>query len=117
MSRAKMVDYYLNRIQAGELEIIQVRQELESHNVPEEEIRIIVRLVDNGVQRQLKVNQNNSAQASLLWAGTVLTGAALLVMAGTYTGIIPMGRYFLLPYGAVLSGVSMVITGLAKRRR
>ncbi len=115
MSRAKIIDHYLNRIQAGEIEIIKVRQELESHKVPEDEIRIIMRLVDNALQRQLRINQSNASQNTLLWSGAALTATALLVMAGTYTGFIP-ARFIFVPYGAVLSGVSMVISALAKRR-
>lgn len=117
MIRAKIVDHYLSRIVAGEIEIVQIRQDLEARQVPEEEIRVIVRLVDNELQRKIKMRQSRASTAPLIWAGAVVAGLGVVVMVGTYTGIIQMGRYFVVPYGAILAGASMAFSGLAKRRR
>ena len=45
MSRAKLVDHYISRSREPGFEIDQIRKELAAHQIDEEEIKVIVRLV------------------------------------------------------------------------
>lgn len=116
MHRAKIVDYYIEKINDKDFSILGVRQELEKNNLDEQEIKIIVRLVDNELQRRLTTRTTSNNSKELIWFGGIITVAGLIVTIGTYTGLIRMGNYFLLAYGPILSGLSILFYGLGKRK-
>lgn len=117
MSRAKLVDHYLRKINEGDFEIIQVRQELEANRVPEDEIRKIVWLVDNELQRQLLTRTANAKSNEIIWYGLALAALGAIVTIATYTGLINMGNSFLLLYGPFLAGISLMVGGIARKRQ
>jgi hypothetical protein len=116
MDRVKIVNYFIDKIEDKNFEIHQVRQELEKNNLDEEEIRIIVRLVDNELQRRLLLNTENKRSNDLIWIGLILTAIGMGITIGTYTGIINMGDHFLITYGPFLGGLSILFGGLARSR-
>lgn len=117
MSRAKLIDYYLEKSHDNSFEIDQIRKELEAKNIPDEDIRAIVRVVDNDIQTRALVKTGNSYAKQMTIAGAVLTamGASLTVL--TYTGAIDMGNSFLVLYGPFFAGLSMMFGGLARMRK
>ena len=115
MNRAKIVDYYVNKLDEPSFEIYQVRQELEKNNVDEEEIRIIIRLVDSELQRRLLTKTENKRLNDVVWIGVVFTALGVGITIGTYTGVIDMGDHFLITYGPFLAGLSILFGGLAKQ--
>lgn len=116
MDRAKIVDYYIEKINDKDFNILIVRQELEKNNVDEQEIKIIVRLVDNEMQRRLTTKATNDNSKELVWFGGIIAAAGLIFTIGTYSGIIKMGNHFLLAYGPILGGLSILFYGLGKRK-
>lgn len=116
MSRAKIIDYYLEKLRTPGFEFHQIRQELEANNVDEEEIRAIVRVIDNELQRQTITKSENNYSKELIWAGAVVTILGAFITIGTYTGIINSGNSYIIAYGPFLGGLSILFTGLAKRR-
>ncbi|HZY80173.1 MAG TPA: hypothetical protein VFE50_11665 [Cyclobacteriaceae bacterium] len=94
MSRAKVVDHYIQKVTEGGLEIDQVRKELVANNVDEHEIRIIVRLVDREVQRRMYTTTTNSKANGLVGVGLVLTIVGGGITALTYPGAINMVVHF-----------------------
>ena len=116
MSRAKVIDHYLKKIREENFDVYQVRKELEKNNVDEEEIKIIVRLIDNEVQRATVRKQESENARPLVQIGIFLTviGAGLTIV--TYVGIIDMGDSFMLVYGPFFAGLSLIVAGLAKQR-
>ena len=117
MERAKLVDYFLAKIHDKDFEIYQVRQELEKHNIDEDEIKVIVRIVDNAHQRLSLTKAGNSKANELIWIGLVITIVSAGVTIGTYLGIINMGNSFLIAYGPFFGGLGILFTGLAKKKR
>lgn len=117
MERKKLIDHYLERTSEKNFEIIQIRRELEAHKIPDEEIRTIVRIVDNEVQRRARVQTQNQLAQTWIWMGLVLASIGAGITIATYTGIIPTGNSFLIVYGPFLPGTSILLAGLAKRRR
>jgi hypothetical protein len=115
--RAKIVDFYLQKITDNDFEISEVRKDMERNKFEEEEIKIIVRLVDNELQRRLLTATSNKKATDLVYIGTVITLIGVVITVGTYTGLIPMGDSFLIVYGPFLGGLATLFTGLAKRRR
>lgn len=111
MSRAGLVDHYIKESAKPEFEIDQIRKELEPKGVPEEDIRAIVRLVDNDMQRRELSKTKSNRSKEYIGAGAILTIVGLGITIGTYTGIIAMGNSFMLLYGPIIGGVSLMIGG------
>lgn len=116
MSRAKLVDYYIEKSRQEGFEIDQIRKELEGRGIPDEEIRAIIRLVDNQLQNELLTKSDNSKSNELFWAGLVIAIIGAAITIGTYTGVIYMGDSFLFVYGPLFGGLSLMFGGWAKRR-
>ena len=116
MSRAKLVDYYVEKSMEEGFEIDQIRKELEDRKIPDEEIKSIVRLVDNHMQNDLLIKSHNSKSNELFWAGLALTIIGAAITIGTYTGAINMGDSFLFVYGPLFGGLSLMFGGWAKKR-
>jgi hypothetical protein len=113
--RAKIVDFYLQKLSDKNFEISDVRKDLEKNSFDEAEIRIIVRLVDNELQRRLFIDSHNRKSFDLVYIGAILTFLGAGFTIATYTGLINMGDSFLIAYGPFLGGLSILMTGLAKR--
>jgi hypothetical protein len=116
MSRAKIIDFYLEKAQHEGFEIDEIRRDLQTKNFDEEEIKVIVRLVDNEMQRRMFHKTEGKKSNHLISIGWIVTAIGACITVGTYTGLINTGHYFILAYGPFLSGLSILVTGLAKRK-
>jgi len=116
MSRAKLVDYYLNKMD-DDFRISQVREDLERNHFDEEEIKIIVRLVDNALQRKLADKENNRKATELMVMGAVIAIVGAGITIGTYMAWIDMGNSYVILYGPFVGGLSLFAAGWAKRKR
>ncbi len=111
MSRSGLVDYYIRKVKEGNFEIDQVRKELVSNGASKEEIKAIVRQVDYYLQkRELSKTKKNHAK-DFIGIGVVLSLVGVGITMGTYTEIIPSGNSFLIVYGPIIGGVSLLIGG------
>ena len=117
MDRAKLVDFYLAKIHDKDFEIYQVRQELEKHNIDEDEIKVIVRIVDNAHQKLVLAKAGNTRANEIIWIGLVSMIAGAGITLATYLRIIDMGNSFLIVYGPFFFGLSLLSVGLARRKK
>lgn len=117
MDRARLIDFFLQKLNDKDFQISEIRLEMEKYNLPEEEIRTVVRIIDNEIQRRDLLRLENSKARNLTWVGVVLTGIGAFVTIATYVGLIDMGDQFLLTYGPFLGGLSILFSGLARQRR
>jgi|SRR5690606_15753971 len=115
--RAKIIDHYLQQLDNPDFEITQVRADLERNNFDEEEIRVIVRLVDNELQRRQLTGSRNKQAGELIYVGGILTALGAGFTIATYTGLINMGNSFLLVYGPFLGGLSILVAALTRKRK
>ncbi|WP_420387404.1 hypothetical protein [Roseivirga sp.] len=115
MSRAKLIDHYLEQARQPDFEIDQIRKELDG-KVPEEDIRAIVRVIDSSLQTNAFKKTNNGKASELVIAGLILTLVGAGITVGTYTGLINMGDSFLIVYGPFFGGLSLLITGMTQRK-
>lgn len=99
MSQSKLIAYYIEKSNDPNFSIDQIRKELEANNVADEEIRIIVRTVDNSIQLRALTGSVNKSSNDLIYLGAffMILGAGITI--GTYTGIINMGKSFVIAYG------------------
>ncbi|KYG82310.1 hypothetical protein [Roseivirga echinicomitans] len=116
MSRAKLIDYYIEKSQSPDFQIDQIRKELEPNNIPEEDIRAIVKLVDNHILNSAFTKNSKNRSTELIIAGAILALLGAGVTIATYTGLINLGDNFLVVYGPFFGGVSMLFGGLAQRK-
>lgn len=116
MNKSKIIEYYLNKLKTPGFEFHHIRQELQTNKVDEEEIRVIVRIIDNELQRQTLTKTVNNYSKELIWVGTIVTLLGAFITIGTYTGIINSGNSYIIAYGPFLGGLSVLFAGLAKRR-
>ena len=113
--RAKIIDHYLQQLDNPDFEITQIRSDLERNNFDEDEIRVIVRLVDNELQRRQLTSSRYKNAGELVWVGGILTALGAGYTIATYTGLINMGNSFLLVYGPILGGLSILVAALARK--
>lgn len=68
MDRSKMIDYFLNKIERREIELDGIRKEMEKNNLPEEDIRAVVRAVDSELRNHLghQSHQNRARQLKIM---------------------------------------------------
>ena len=114
MSQSKLIAYYIEKSNDPNFSIDQIRKELEANNVADEEIRTIVRIVDNSIQRSALTGSANKSFKDLTYMGAFLMVVGAGITIGTFTGIINMGNSFLIVYGPFFGGLSMLITGILK---
>lgn len=116
MDRAKIVDFYIAKLDEPNFEISSIRPELEKNDFEEEEIRTIVKLVDNEAQRRLFTKASNSKSKELIWVGAFLTIFGAIITIGSYTGLIDMGNSYLIAYGPFFGGLATLFVGLSKNK-
>tara|TARA_A100000171_G_C2131127_1_gene146799 strand:+ start:934 stop:1329 length:396 start_codon:yes stop_codon:yes gene_type:complete len=116
MSRAKLIDYYIEKSQSPDFQIDQIRKELEPNNIPEEDIRAIVKMVDNHILNSAFTKNSKNRSSELIIAGAILALLGVGITIATYTGLINLGDNFLVVYGPFFGGVSMIFGGLAQRK-
>lgn len=115
--RAKIIDFYLAKISDKSFEISDVRKDLERNNYPEDEIRVIVRLIDNEMQRRLDADLTNKKARDLTYFGAGVAILGLFITIATYTRLIDMGNRFIISFGPILGGLTIMFMGLARRIR
>lgn len=117
MERAKIVDYYLQKINDKDFDLYDVRKEMEKNNVEEEEIKVIIRLLDNQIHRGLAQKSYRDKSKEMIGIGAVLTFVGAMITIGTYTGILNTGDSFLIVYGPVIAGISIMVGGVSLRKK
>lgn len=105
MTRAEIIDHYLQKATERNFDISIIRKELEQAGVEDEEIKTIVRIVDNELQRNAIVGERETQLAHLTAVGAVvmIIGAAVTIL--TYTGVLGDGTSYFFAYGPLLGGL------------
>jgi hypothetical protein len=118
MEQSEIVKQYVARINRGEITFDRVRQELTAQRMSEDEIKSIVRGVDEALQQELVRGGTQSMRDNLFRIGLVLTVAGLLLTVATLAGFIePDGFGTFIAYGPLLIGISMIIAAKRSGRK
>ena len=115
-NRGKIIDHYFEKIESGDMEFSQLRKTLEKEIVDTEEINIIVRFIDNQLQRSAQTKVNKSTGISIFLGGILMTSIGLFITLGTFFGLINIGNSFILSYGPILGGMTIAMAGRNKMR-
>jgi hypothetical protein len=115
MDRKERIDHYIQRLSDKKFEIYQVRMELEQQNVDETEIKIIVRAVDDEIQRRLHTKSGKDYTGEFIRIGIILMAIGGLIMTASLTKLINTKNFLFVTYGPFFIGLSMLLVGLFKR--
>lgn len=117
MDRQQRIDHYIQRLSDEKFEIYDVRRELEQLQVEEGEIKIIVRAVDDEIQRRLLAKGTRDYSAEFIRIGIILMVVAAGVTVGTVIDIVSVGNFLFVYYVPFFVGLSMLLVGLFKRKK
>jgi hypothetical protein len=118
-NRANAVDFYFSEIEAGRLNVSDIRKEMELQRHDPAEIKLVVRLVDDMVIRAEERRVNRRLGRGMFVGGLVLTLVAVLTTVLTYTGVIQIagGTRYLVMHGLFVMGLSSLGAGWVKMTR
>lgn len=115
-NKEKIIDEYTEMVIEG-LPFDQVRKALEKENYPEEDIKFIVRKVDDQVMaHQLKKPQSKLGE-KLMWAGLIIMTIGLALTLAHFYNLIYLGNSYLAIYGPFLSGMIIYFMGKSRKRK
>lgn len=117
MNKDLRVEYYLDKLQNSNFELHHIRKELEIKNIPDEEIRAIVKQVDEELQRTALTKASKGRVKEILLSGIISTVFGAGITIGTYLGVIDMGDSFLVVYGPFFAGLSITIGAYNQYRK
>lgn len=115
--RARTTDHYIEEVRAGRMEMADIRPRLEAEGVPDEEIGIVFRLVDNEVLKGVHKQASSTHHRNLLYSGLALCGFGLLVTLGTYFSAFDLKGYTIVAYGPVIGGGMMAFAAWQNLRK
>lgn len=117
MTRAQYVEYYTKKSQDQDFEFDQIRSELESQNLPEQEVDLIIRLVDNAIQHRAISKTNKNRSRELTAVGTILTLIGAGITLGSLFGILDLGGSIIITFGPLGAGATLLGAGRITSRR
>jgi len=116
-NRANTINAFVTAIANGEMQFSDVRKKLEQYDLEEGEVTVVVRQVDNEIQRKALIKSKNESGQSLFLLGLVLCVLGLVTTIGTYTGLIDLGNYYVIAFGPILGGLGLVVKGRVEMKR
>ncbi len=116
MDRKQRIDHYVQRLSDKKFQIYDVRLELEQQKVDEEEIKFIVRAVDEELQNRLLSAQSRDQSTMFVRLGIILMVVGTAITVAFVTDALKTKSFMFLTYGPFIIGVSMLLVGLFKRR-
>lgn len=113
----KIVNYFLERIDRGEIEFDQIRKELEEKNLEDKSITNIIRKVDEELLHQVS-NQHRLANLKRL----AIFGAALMLFGFIFTissflGLFQTDQHQIIvfAYGPLFSGLFILLAAMRRK--
>lgn len=117
MSNEELVDYFIKKLDRGEMTFDQIRPELVRQGLDENDVRSIVREVDHHLLQNLSSRESSLNQFTLI--GMVFTVLGVIVTLGSLAGFFSLrdGHLVIVAYGPILTGIAMIFVGLRRRKR
>ena len=108
--RAALVNEFAERRRQG-MDYSDIRKELQSRNVEEEEIKIIIRLIDRQDRLQLVRKADASTGNEYFMAGTIALCIGLFILVFSLLSDLDV---WILPYGLIFGGGSLMALGRSR---
>jgi hypothetical protein len=118
MTIQERVDYFVDQVAGGQLAFDQVRGQLESEGLPEQEIKMIVRQVDDEVQGRLLGQSKKSGFNQMIFVGLFLALIGLILTIGSLVGFLSKGiDMAIFAYGPLFAGLVILFAGIRRKKR
>ena len=116
MTTSELVQFFVDKVHRGEMTFDRVRPELTKRGMTEEEIKTVVRQLDEELQNQLMSGQNSSPQ--LIVIGIVIFAVGLVLTIGVHAGLFSSIRSYvaMLGYIPIVAGIAMIFVALKRKR-
>lgn len=116
MTTSELIGYFVDKVQSGEITFDKVRPELEQRGIAENEIKAIVRQVDDELQNQAT---SGSSYNQLVIVGIAVTLVGVVITVASYAGFFSLTSSYVIvvAYGPVLAGIAMIFSGLRRKRK
>lgn len=115
MTPSELVNYYVEKVHRGEITFDKVRPELVQRGIAENDISAIVRQVDEELQSRMLSGHSSSNR--LIVGGIVVLAIGLIITVSAYLGFFSAIRAYIgFGYVPILAGISMIISGLRRRK-
>ncbi len=111
MTEEELVEHYLEQKKSG-LDFSEIRKELSLNQIPEERIKEIVRKIDYRLLAEVQINNALNQRNTLRNIGIFLLVFGIGITVSTFLGWINMGESFVLVYGPIISGVTLIAVSL-----
>lgn len=117
MTTSELIGYFVDKVQSGEITFDKVRQELEQRGIGENDIKAIVRQVDDELQNQVLSGSRSNNQ--LVVVGIAVTLVGIVITVASYAGFFASTSSYVvvIAYGPVLAGIAMIFAGLRRGKR
>lgn len=97
--------------------IYDIHKQLQLQQIPDDEIKEIIRVIDNYIINQALVKATTTKIKEIHWVGIVLTIIGATITFGSLLGILPTGNSFIIAYGPLLGGLSTIIYSKTNSKR
>ena len=105
----ELEEHYLREKLDG-MDYSEIRKELRMKRMPEEDIAILIRCIDNKVLEGYRPASDGPVINGALILGIVLFVGGTVVTIGTYQGWIDLKGYRLFAYGPILGGLGLMVS-------
>lgn len=116
-SRAKTIQYYFERIDAGAMEFDEMRKELNTKQLEKKEINVVVRQVDKRLLRVADLRASRNIGRGLFYGGWILFAVGVILTIAAFAGLLSGGRTYIILLSPVFTGLSLALVGWKKMNR
>jgi cytochrome c biogenesis protein CcdA len=115
----KIVSFYLERIQNGEIEFDQIRKDLELKNFSNESITKIIRKVDEELLLKVTANHKVATSKALMIFGGTLTIFGFIFTISSFLGLFQTNtqQIIVIAYGPFFSGLFILLALRGKNQK
>lgn len=107
MNIYELEDFYLEKRQEG-MDISEIRDELEGQKIPEEQIRVIIRSIDNKIIQNSSSTIGSPANRRKMYGTAIILASGGLLMTSYYYNV---GGFIILPFGPMVYGIYLLSRG------
>lgn len=118
MTDQELINELANKVNRGEITFDKVRPILEEKGFDEQRIRVLVRSIDDEVQKAMLKGSESSYVERLIPLGIVLIVIGAVMALGSLAGFFSLSSQLsvIVTYGSLVAGIVLVVAGIRRKR-
>jgi hypothetical protein len=119
MNDDELINDFVSRIMKGEITFDKIRPLLEGQGLDESRIKMIVRMVDDEIQKTLLANSTSSSADQVIRIGIILLVIGAVFTIGSVAGFFSLGNSYLaiFAYGTLIAGLFLIVGGVKRKKK